>query len=303
MKRETRGTLAVLLLLFVAWTTPGRAQDFSKVEIKAEKLADSIYMLKGAGGNMGLCVGPDGTILIDDQYAPLSDRIKAAIAAITDRPVKYVINTHWHSDHTGGNEAFGSAGAVIVAHDNVRRQLSVDTFMKVFNSKMDAAPEVARPVITFSDELTFHQNGETLRVFHVANAHTDGDALIYFEKSNILHTGDCFFNGLFPLIDTQTGGSINGMIAAVDRVLPMLNDATKIIPGHGPLATKADWKAYRDMLAGIRDGVAALIKAGKSSEETVAAKPAAAWEAKWGGGFLKTDRFVAMVYDDLSGTK
>lgn len=294
------------LLLFAAGLTlptAALAQDFSQVEIKAQKLSDSIYLMMGAGGNLGLCVGPDGPILIDDQFGALSNKIKAAIATVTDRPVRYLINTHWHSDHTGGNAAFGTGGAVIVAHDNVRRQLSVETFMKAFNSKEEPAPEVARPVITFTDAVTFHQNGETIRVFHIANAHTDGDALIYFEKSNVLHTGDCLFNGLFPFIDTQTGGSINGMIAAADKVLPMINDATKIIPGHGPLATKADYQAFRDMLAGIRDGVAKQLKAGKSSEETVASKPAAAWDAKWGGGFLKTDRFVAMVYDDLKGVK
>lgn len=277
--------------------------DYSKVEIKPTKLGDSITMLAGAGGNMAILTGPDGVILIDDQFAELSDKIKAAVAAVSDRPIRYLINTHWHGDHTGGNENFSKGGAIIVAHDNVRRQMSVEHFMKAFNSQVPPSPRAALPVITFNDSLNVHLNGEELRIFHVKNAHTDGDAIIHFANANVVHMGDTFFNGFYPFIDTQTGGSINGTIAADDLVLARIDENTKVIPGHGPLGTKAQLKAFRDMLAGIRDGVAKQIKAGKSMEETVAAKPAAEFEAAWGGGFIKTDRFVAMVYEDLKGVR
>jgi len=275
-------------------------QDFSKVEITSAKLAEGVYMLQGAGGNIGLSVGADAAFLIDDQYAPLTPKIKAAVAALTSKPVKFVLNTHWHGDHSGGNKDFGEAGTLIVAHENVRKRMSTEQFIEAFGMKTPPSEPAALPVVTFADSVTFHLNGDEIYAFHVAPAHTDGDSVVQFRKANVLHGGDTFFNGMYPFIDLSSGGSVNGMIAAADRMLALAGDGTKIIPGHGPLGTKADLKAYRDMLATARDRVAALVKAGKTLEETTAAKPLAELDAKWGQGFLKADPFVSILYKDLS---
>jgi glyoxylase-like metal-dependent hydrolase (beta-lactamase superfamily II) len=275
-------------------------QDLSKVEVTSEKVAEGVYMLKGAGGNIGLSVGADAAFLVDDQYAPLTPKIKAAVAALTSKPVKFVLNTHWHGDHTGGNKDLGEAGTLIVAHENVRKRMSTDQFIEAFGMKEPAADPAALPVVTFTDSVTFHLNGDEIQAFHVAPAHTDGDSVIHFRKANVLHGGDTFFNGMYPFIDLSTGGSVNGMIAAADRMLAIAGDGTRIIPGHGPLASKADLKAYRDMLATARDRVAALVKAGKTLEQVTAAKPLAELDAKWGQGFLKADPFVSILYKDLS---
>jgi glyoxylase-like metal-dependent hydrolase (beta-lactamase superfamily II) len=275
-------------------------QDFSKVEVTAEKVADGVYMLKGAGGNIGLSVGADTAFLIDDQYAPLTPKVKAAVAALTSKPVRFVLNTHWHGDHTGGNKDLGEAGTLIVAHENVRRRMSTDQFIEAFGMKEPAADPAALPVVTFTDAVTFHLNGDEIYAFHVAPAHTDGDSIVQFRKANVLHAGDTFFNGMYPFIDLSSGGEVGGMIAASDRMLAMAGDGTKIIPGHGPLGTKADLKAYRDMLATARDRVAALVKAGKTLEQATAAKPLAELDANWGQGFLKADPFVSILYKDAT---
>jgi glyoxylase-like metal-dependent hydrolase (beta-lactamase superfamily II) len=269
--------------------------------VVTEKVADGVYMLKGAGGNIGLSVGEDAVFLVDDQYAPMTPKIKAAVAALTGQPVKFVLNTHWHGDHTGGNENLGSAGALIVAHDNVRKRMSTEQFVAFFNEKVPPAPRVALPVVTFGENVTFHINGEEIHAFHVAPAHTDGDAVVHFRKTNVVHTGDLFFNGMYPFIDVDAGGSVAGMIAAADTLLAtVVKDDTRIIPGHGPLATRADYKAFRDMLAAVRDAVGPLVKAGKTQEQVVAAKPTAALDARWGGGFMKPDSFTGLVYADLA---
>ena len=274
--------------------------DISKVEVKTQKLAEGLYMLQGAGGNIGLSVGEDAAFLVDDQYAPLTPKIKAAVAALTDKPVKFVLNTHWHGDHTGGNENLGAGGTLIVAHDNVRKRMSTDQFIAFFDEKVPPAPRVALPMVTFGENVTFHINGEEIYALHVAPAHTDGDAAVHFRKANVVHTGDLFFNGLYPFIDVDSGGSVAGMIAAADTLMTIVKDDTKIIPGHGPLATRADYKAFRDMLAAARDAIAPMVKAGKTLEQIVAAKPTAAFDAKWGGGFIKPDQFVGLVYSDLA---
>lgn len=291
-------TLAFTLALACALPVAAQ-QDFSKVEIKTEKLNDTTWMLTGAGGNLGLSVGPDGVFLIDDQYAPMTPKITAAIKAITDKPVKFVVNTHWHGDHTGGNENFGKAGAIIVAHDNVRKRMSTEQVLAFFNMKVPPSPKEALPVITFGVDTTFHLNGDEIHVFHVPNAHTDGDAIVYFRKGNIIHMGDLYFNGLYPFIDSASGGKIDGVIAAVDRALALADDKTRIIPGHGPLSNKAELKAYRDMLATVAGRVKAQIAAGKKLEEIVAAKPTADYDAKWGGGFIKPDKWAELVVRNL----
>ncbi len=293
----------LLLAVFaaVSFSASAQAQDdrFAKVQIKTTDLGHGIYMLAGAGGNMGLSTGADGAFLIDDEFAPLSARIKAAIARASDSPVHYLVNTHWHGDHTGGNANFGEAGAVIVAQDNVRRRLSTDQFMKAFGRTTKAAPKIAWPVITFNDEISFYQNGQSIHVFHVRNAHTDGDSMIYFEPANVLHTGDVLFNKMYPFIDTGSGGSIDGMIAAQERALALVTDDTRIIPGHGPLATKADLADNLAMLKAVRRAVLKTIAEGKSVDEAVAADPLKALNARWGGGFIKPEQMVRIVYGDL----
>jgi len=274
-------------------------QNFDKVEIKTQKLTDSVYMLIGAGGNMGLSVGPDGVFLIDDQFAPLTPKIEAAIKALTPKPVTFVINTHWHSDHTGGNVNLGKAGALIVAQDNVRKRLSSDQFIELLGAKEKPMAKEGLPVITFSQSVNFHLNGDDIAVFHVPNAHTDGDAIIHFRKANIVHMGDVFFNGFYPFIDFSSGGTPDGFIAAVERVIAITDAQTKIIPGHGPLAGKAELVIYRDMLVGTIGKIKALVKQGKTLEEIVAAKPTADFDERWGKGFIPPARYIEMVMKGL----
>ena len=272
-------------------------QDFSKVEIKADKLNETTWMLTGAGGNIGLSVGEDAVFLIDDQYAPLAPKIKAAIARITSKPVQFVLNTHFHFDHTGGNEAFGKDGALIVAHDNVRRRMSRDQLISLVNTTapQPASSKVALPVITVAGEITFHINGDEVHAFHVPRAHTDGDLVVHFRQSDVVHMGDTFFNGSYPFIDVSSGGSADGIVATADRVLALATDKTKIIPGHGPLASKADLQAYRDLLATVSQRIRDLRRAGKSDADIRAAKPAADFDARYGKGFITPELFVQMM--------
>jgi glyoxylase-like metal-dependent hydrolase (beta-lactamase superfamily II) len=278
-------------------------QDLSKVEIRAEKLSDSVYMLMGAGGNMGLSVGDDAVFLIDDQFALLTPRIEAAIARLTSKPVKFLLNTHWHFDHTGGNENFGSAGALIIAHENVRKRMSVESFIEFLGMKFKAEPRTALPVVTFTRDVTFHVNGDEVYVLHVANAHTDGDAIVHFRKSDVFHMGDTFFNRLYPFIDTSSGGTVEGVIAAAERVLQSSSERTRIIPGHGPLASRADLQAYRDMLATVSGRIREQLRAGRSVAEVMDSKPTAEFDAVWGKGFLNPQRFVDMLYKNLQRAK
>jgi glyoxylase-like metal-dependent hydrolase (beta-lactamase superfamily II) len=277
--------------------------DLSKVDVKTTKLGDGIYMLSGAGGNLGLSVGEDAVFLVDDELAPLTEKIKAAIAAISDKPVRFVLNTHWHLDHTGGNENLGQGGALIVAHDNVRKRMSVDHFIKDLNMKIQASPKVALPVITFAESATFHINGDEIHAVHVPPAHTDGDSVVHFRKSNVLHLGDTFFNGSYPFFDMSTGGSFDGMIAAAEKALSMCDASTKIIPGHGPLADKKALETYLSVLRTIRDRVKKLVDAGKTVDEAIKAKPLADFDATWGKGFLQPEQFLRLVHASLSGAR
>jgi cyclase len=290
-------------LAILALARPVRAQDRTKVTIVDTDLGNGIHMLKGAGGNLGVLVGKDGVFLIDSQFAELSDKIKAAIAKISPAPVRFVVNTHWHGDHTGGNENFETSGSLIVAQDNVRVRMSTAQFDTMFNDTTLASPEDAWPVVTFTDAVTFHWDGQDVWVFHVPNAHTDGDAVIQFKQANVVHTGDVLFNGNYPLIDISTGGSVKGTIAAADRILAAIDDNTKLIPGHGPLANKKDLKVYRDMLADISEKIEGMLAKGKTPDQIKAAKPSAAYDAKWGNGFMKADMFVDIMVKDLSGKK
>jgi cyclase len=274
-------------------------QDYSKVEVRSEPVAGSVHMLTGAGGNLAVSIGEDAAFLVDDQFAPLSARIKAAIAKISQKPVRFVLNTHWHGDHTGGNESFGRAGSVIVAHENVRRRMSEDQFSEFSKTTIPKSPKAALPVVTFTSDVVFHLNGDEIHAFHVPAAHTDGDTVVHFRRADVMHLGDVFFNKLYPFIDTGSGGSVSGTIAALDKVLAIATDATRIIPGHGPMATRADLQAYRQMLATVSARVQAQVRDGKTMQEAMAAKPTAEFDDVWGKGFLKPEQFVAMVFDDL----
>ena len=293
------GFLVGALALAALTPRPVLAQqqvDWAAVEITPVKLTDNLYLLTGRGGNIGLSIGADGAFVIDDQFAPLTDKILAAIRGLTSEPVKFVLNTHWHGDHTGGNENLGKAGALIVAHDNVRKRMNPAEFKDLVGSS-NQAPPVALPVVTFSEEITFHWNSETIHVVHVANSHTDGDGIVIFEKANVVHMGDTFFNGRYPFIDVASGGSVQGMIASTNRVLGMLRAGTRIIPGHGDLTDAASLTAYRDMLVQAQGLIAPLVQRGMSEDEVVAAKPTAALDAKWGA----SERFVRNVYQSLKG--
>ena len=276
------------------------SQDFDKVEISTIKVAENIYMLQGAGGNIGVCVGDDGVFIIDDQFAPLTAKIKSAIAKLSSKKIRFVINTHWHSDHVGGNENMGEAGAVIVAHRNVRKRMSTDQFMEFFNKKVPTAPKAALPVITFTQDITFHLNDEETRIFHVKEAHTDGDAVVFFEKSNVIHTGDIYFSGMYPFIDKSSHGSVDGVIKAARHILDIINDDTKVIPGHGPLSNKAELAVYVDMLVSLRAKMSAYISKGKTLEEIKQIGPSKDFDPQWGGGFLSPDKFTQILFEDLS---
>jgi glyoxylase-like metal-dependent hydrolase (beta-lactamase superfamily II) len=278
---------------------PAAAQDFSKVEIKTTKLGDTTYMMEGAGGNLGLSIGEDAVFVIDDQFAPLSEKITAAIAKLTAKPVRFVLNTHWHFDHTGGNENFAKAGAIVVAHENVRNRMSAGQLIEFLKMTEPPAPTGALPVVTFAGSVTFHLNGDEMRVIHVPRAHTDGDAIVHFAKSDVIHMGDVYFNGMYPFIDTSSGGTIDGTIAACDRVLAIARDSTRIIPGHGPLSNRTELKVYRDMLAAARERIGKLVADGRNVEEIVAAKPMADFDAKLGNGFIKADRFAEMIATNI----
>ena len=290
---------AVALFAALFATTASAQQNFDKVEIKTQKINDTTYMLLGAGGNMGLSVGEDAVFLIDDQYAPLTAKILAAIKALTPKPVSFVMNTHWHGDHAGGNVNMGKAGAMIVAHDNVRKRLSSEQFNELFKSTTPAMAKAGLPVVSFSQDVTFHLNGEEIFAFHVPKAHTDGDAIIHFRKGNIIHMGDTYFNGLYPFIDSSSGGTADGAIAAADRVLALADDNTKIIPGHGPMSNKAELKVYREMLATVTARLKALLKDGKKLDEILAAKPTADFDERWGKGFLPPAKFIEIVVSGL----
>ena len=293
--RRARLILALFAAALLGAAAAAQQRDFSQVEIKTQQVADGIYMMQGAGGNLGVSVGPHGVLLIDDSFAPLSDKIKAAIAKVSDQPVRFLFNTHYHGDHVGGNENFGKSGVTIVAHDNVWARMSVEQKAR----SQPPYPKDALPILTFGETMTFHLNGDTVRVTHVPPAHTDGDAVLVFTKANVMYTGDCFFNGRYPVIDVVAGGSIDGMIAADERLLGRVNDQTKIIPGHGPLGDKVSLQAFHDMLVKVRDTIRPMVAAGKTADQIVAAKPTADLDEKWGKGGSPPDRFVAVVVEGM----
>jgi cyclase len=293
-----RRWLVIAGLFVFAASLAAAQEDWDSVIIEKISVRDGIYMLTGRGGNMGLSVGSDGAFLIDDQFAPLTVKIDAAIKTVTQDPVRFLVNTHWHGDHTGGNENFGEMGSLIVAHENVRRRMSMEQAREILSTqKTPPSPAGALPVVTFTDEVTFHWNGETINVVHVEPAHTDTDSVIHFVNADVFHMGDAFVNGRYPFIDVDTGGNVNGIIAAADRVLALAKSGTKIIPGHGNLGGPEELRAYRDMVVAVRDRVQTMVNDGKSVDAVVAAKPAGDFEAKLGPD---SERFVRGVYYSLA---
>jgi cyclase len=299
-------TVTSLCALMLGARAHAQMGDPSKVTLKTTAVAGNVSMIEGAngfaGGNVSVQVGDDGVLVVDDELAPLAPKLRTALAALSKKPVRFVINTHLHGDHTGGNGALGAAGAVIVAHYNVRRRLSAEQFIEFMGQKktIPASPAAALPVVTFNDDLTFFFNGDEIHVMHVAPAHTDGDAIVRFEKANVINMGDTLVGG-YPLVDHASGGRYEGFIAAADRALALCDDATKIIPGHGPLMTKADLQAWRDMLVKLRDRVAALAAEHKTLDEIEAAKPTAEFDAKR-DGMIKPDMIVETIYKELPPT-
>jgi cyclase len=269
----------ITLVVALGFISQTQAQD--EPGLTVQRLSETISVLIGQGGNIGVSTGPDGVFIIDDQYEGDGEMISAAVASISELPVSYVLNTHWHFDHAGSNDYFGHNGSVIIAHDNVRKMLISGAFIRVVDVDIPPAPAEALPVITFDDSLSLHLNGEEVHMFHVTPAHTDGDGIVWFKDSNIVHMGDTFLNGLYPLIDVDSGGSIDGMIMTADTVMAFINDETQIIPGHGPIAAKADLKAYRDMCIILRDRIAEMKGRGMSLEEVLAANVTEGLDDRW----------------------
>ena len=295
--RRLTGILMVLLAV------PCAAQvNYDTVQVSVIPVSGNVYMLQGAGGNIGLAVGDDAVFVVDDQFAPLTRKILAAIATVTPKPVRFVVNTHWHSDHVGGNENLGpaGAGALIFAHENVRKRMSAGGFIEYLKTQVDPFPPSALPVVTFGDAVAFHINGDSIAVFHVPPAHTDGDAIIYFAKANVVHMGDTFHNAGLPFTDLSSGGSLNGFITAADKVLAISNAQTKIIPGHGPLADRARLQAYRNMVVVLRDRIRTLISTGKTVEQILELNIGAAYAKDWPGGH---ERFVRLAHQELTRRK
>ena len=288
----------ILTIAFLLAAAPALAHQAPPpaAEIRVERIAPGIAVLFGRGGNIGISYGADGNILIDDQYAPATARVVAAVATLDPDPIRYVINTHWHGDHSGGNENLGRAGTVIVAHDNVRLRMSMAQVVR--GEAVPASPGGALPVITFSENLTFHLNGDDIRAIHVDNAHTDGDSLIYWTRANVLHMGDTYFNGMLPFIDLDSGGSIDGAIAAVETGLRLANEETRIIPGHGPMARRADLVRYRDMLVDLRSRVGQGIAAGRTLDQIKAERLADGYGPP--NGFISPDSLIETIHRSLT---
>lgn len=294
-RRFAYALISSIVILFGS----ANAQDFDKVEIQTMQAGEGVYMLTGAGGNIGVSVGDDGVFLIDDQFAPLNEKIKAAVARISDKPIEFVINSHWHFDHTGGNELLGGGGALIVAHENVRKRLTTEQFIEFFDKRIPPSPEIALPVVTFTDAVTFHLNGDEIEVFHVEASHTDGDAVVYFKKANVMHTGDVLFSEGYPFIDIENGGSVDGVIRVAARLLEIIDDDTKLIPGHGSLADKSKLEEYYRMLVTLRNRVKTKIDAGMSLDEIIADRPTADFDESR-KGMIPPEGFVKILYDSLS---
>lgn len=301
-------TTAWVTALMLTGVVQGQGnKDYSKVQIKVTKVSGNIYMLEGEGGNIAASVGEDGIVIVDDQYAPLAEKIQAALKnlGITDKPVRFVINTHYHGDHTGGNIPFGNAGSTVIAQDNVRKRLeSGGTAGNGGSVKMDVppAPKAALPVITFEHDVTVHLNGEDIRALHFPAGHTDGDAVIFFPKNNVVHMGDDFVRYGFPFIDVASGGSVQGMIAAMEKTSTELPADVKVIPGHGAVSNLDDVREFVKMLKETSAAVQKAIDEHKTLEQMKQEKILEPWK-KWSGDFIDADKFIETLYNSLTGKK
>lgn len=286
-------------LVLLAFLVPS-ATVFAKSDVKISQVKDNIhYIVSPKGGNVVVSVGSDGVFIIDDQLRTRSEVIGNVIKSVTDKPVQFVLNTHYHFDHTGGNEHFGSKGAIIVAHKNVQKRLSTKQFITFFKKELPALTKAGLPVITFEDDITFHYNDDNIEVIHLSAAHTDGDAAAFFKHQNVIVTGDTVFNSRYPFIDVEHGGSITGMIKAVDMILDLANAETIIVPGHGVLMNKQDLLAYRQVLSAVSLKVEALIKQGKTLQEVLAERPSKAFDKTYGNDLINPEAFVTFVYNSL----
>ncbi len=293
--------IGLLSLFTIAVTVNDVNAQGDNVTINTTKLSNNTHMLKGSGGNIIVSVGQDGVFMVDDQFAPLTEKIKEAILNITDLPVKFVINTHWHSDHTGGNENFGELGALIISHDNVRERLSTEQFSAFFNRTVVPLPEKGLPIITFSDNMTIFQNDDEIRIIHVDNGHTDGDSIVYFTKNNVIHVGDDFNDKTYPLIDISSGGSIDGLISSLQTISSLIDDETKVVSGHSDISNKTKVNALVTMLKDVRQNVSQLIQNGDFLEEIIASQPTSKYdEIYYDHSRLKPGDFVTMVYQSLT---
>jgi len=272
-----------------------------KVSYSTFQLSDTVYMLVGRGGNVGISAGDDGLFIIDDQLAPITAQLLEAIRKISNQPIRYVINTHFHFDHTGGNEAIGGAGTVIIAHDNIRKRMTSEQVNLFLPRTTPPHPQAALPMVTFNDRMSLHLNGETATAYYVANGHTDGDSIIHFPLSNVIHMGDMYFNGMYPYVDLEAGGAIQGVIQAADLALSLADDETRIIPGHGPLAITEDLRNYRDFLVDAVENVQVLIDQGKDLQQTIDAQPTAEWDEELGKVWITPAQFVTFIYNSLEG--
>ncbi len=275
-------------------------QGLDTVQVRPQKVTEQVFLLKGAGGNIGLLKGPDGLLMIDDQFAPLSEKIKNSVASIDGSPIRFLVNTHIHGDHTGGNENFKKWGVTLVAHDLVRDRMTKESVNSRTNQTIPPRDKAAWPEITFGDRMNFHLNNEDIELYHFTNGHTDGDIFIRFVKANVYHTGDSFTRTSYPFIDAGSGGSFTGYLTNLEKFLAIVDDNAKIIPGHGELATKADVKAFYDMLVDIRNQVLAAFKKGKKVEDLPALDITAKYDGVWGKGFVKGKDFVLIVGQALS---
>ena len=292
----------LIFFLLIALSVSAQT-NYDTVKIRPVKLSEQIYMLKGSGGNIGVMIGKEGTLLIDNQFAPLSNKINGAVKTLDPGEIKFMINTHLHGDHSGGNENFYKMGATIVAHDQVRERMIKESFNARANRTTPPRDKEAWPAITFSDKLNFHLNDEDIILHHFDIGHTDGDVIVQFKKANVIHTGDAFVRYGYPFIDISSGGGVNGFINTLDKILLLIDDNTKVIPGHGEVATKADVKKVRDNIADIRDQVAAALKKGKKIEDMAALGITDKYDAEYGKGFVKGKDFVLMVAENLKGGK
>jgi len=290
-----------LLFLALIIASGSAAAQNNKIEISTFQLSDSVYMLMGAGGNVGISTGKDGLYIIDGGLKQATDPLLKAIRKISDKPIRFVFNTHYHGDHTGSNEFLGGTDSVIIAHENIYKRLSTEQVSIFMNSTTPPFAKPALPAVTFNDQLSMVFNGETATAYYVANGHTDGDAIIHFPRSNVIHMGDMFFNGRYPYVDLDAGGSLQGMVVAADLALTLANDSTRIIPGHGPLAVTEDLKSYRDFLLEASTRVQVLIDQGMNLEQIITANPTEDWDEELGKIWITPPQFVTFVYNSLEG--